>query len=154
MKKVVAVIGTSSPSTDEYEYAFELGKRLADEGYVVLTGGLGGVMEAALKGARDRGGITVGVIPTYSKSDANEFVDIPVLTGMGHARNVVVAASGDVVVAVGGEYGTISEIAIALKLGKRVIGYKAPPVKGVENVTSVEEAVERVMRHTGGSGSD
>ncbi|MCK4928993.1 MAG: TIGR00725 family protein, partial [Methanosarcinales archaeon] len=101
-------------------------------GAVLVCGGRGGVMEAACRGARDGGGTTVGLVPTQQKDDANPYVDIVIVTGMGHARNAIVAASSDVLIAVGGEYGTLSEIALGLKMGKTVIslqgGWEIPGV--------------------------
>jgi len=117
VKKVIGVIGESSASPENYRIAYEVGARLARAGVVVVTGGLSGVMEAASKGAREAGGLTLGILPGGKRSDANPYVDIPVVTGMGHARNSIVVRSSQGVIAVGGWYGTLSEIALALDAG-------------------------------------
>ena len=121
-KVLVAVIGEQDASPRSMELAYAVGAELARRGAVVLTGGLGGVMEAASRGCREAGGLTVGILPGGDPAGANPFVDIPIVTDMGHARNVILVRSADGVVAVGGGYGTLSEIAIALKLGKPVVG--------------------------------
>jgi uncharacterized protein (TIGR00725 family) len=118
----VAVIGGSEPSPGEAAAAEEVGKALARAGATVVCGGLGGVMEAACRGAKAEGGLTVGILPGSDASAANAWVDVAVPTGLGEARNVVVVNSGASVVAIGGEYGTLSEIALALRAGKPVIG--------------------------------
>ncbi len=129
----VAVIGDGSVelNSDLYNVAFEVGKLIAERGYVLICGGLCGVMEAAAKGAKERGGLTVGILPSY-EFNANPYIDVQIPTGMYQARNVLVVASSKVVVAVGGSYGTLSEIGHALKLGKKVIGYKTWKIEGIE----------------------
>jgi len=116
----IGVIGGGKVGRELYSLAEELGRIVGSRGAVVVCGGLGGVMEAACKGAKSAGGLTVGILPGSDRSDANEYVEIAVPTGMGHARNVLIAAASDCLVAVGGEFGTLSEIAIARKLGKPV----------------------------------
>ena len=106
----------------ELDAAEELGRLLADAGAVVVCGGLGGVMEAACRGAQAAGGLTLGILPGRDRGDANRYVEVAVPTGLGEARNALVVRSADVVVAVGGAYGTLSEIALALKTGKPVVG--------------------------------
>jgi uncharacterized protein (TIGR00725 family) len=118
----IAVIGSGRASKEEQDLAEELGRRIAEAGAVVVCGGLGGVMEAACRGARSVGGTTVGILPGADRAAANEHVEMAVATGMGEARNAIVAATADAVVAVGGEFGTLSEIAFALKAGKAVVG--------------------------------
>ena len=146
---IISVIGAGSCSEEIYSLAQELGRRIAQTGAVLVTGGLGGVMEAASKGAKEGGGTTVGILPGVSKDDANRYVDIPVTTGLSHARNVIVVRSADVVIAVSGGYGTLSEIAIALKLGKPVIGIRTwDDVEGVLKADSPEEAMQRVSELT------
>jgi uncharacterized protein (TIGR00725 family) len=120
-KAIIGVIGSALAKGKPYDEAVEVGRLLAEKGAVVLTGGLGGVMEAACKGARDAGGQTIGILPGFNTRDANQYVDIPIITGLNHARNIIVVRSSDALIAVGGEYGTLSEIAFALKLGKPVI---------------------------------
>lgn len=119
----MAVVGPGDGATaDELEAAEEVGRVLADGGCVVVCGGLGGVMEAACKGARSAGGLTLGILPGRDRRDANPHVQVAVPTGLGEARNALVVRSADVVVAVGGAYGTLSEIALALKGGTPVVG--------------------------------
>jgi len=117
----VAVIGPSDASERELALASDVGRLLAEAGCIVYTGGLGGVMEAASRGARDAGGLTVGILPGPDASAANAFVAVPVATGMGEARNVVLIRSAEAVIAVGKGYGTLSEIGFALRLGKRLV---------------------------------
>ena len=105
-------------------------------------------MEAACRGAKQAGGLTVGILPTEDSADANPFVDVPIATGIGEARNAIVARAPDALVAVGGGYGTLSEIALALKWGKRVVGLGAPEVEGILAARTAEEAVALARRTT------
>ncbi|NOZ69638.1 MAG: TIGR00725 family protein [Deferribacteres bacterium] len=143
---VISVIGAGSCDKEIYGVAEETGRLIARNGCILVTGGLGGVMEAASRGAREAGGITVGILPGFSKEDANEYVQIPVVTGMSHARNVIVVRSADAVIAIAGEYGTLSEIAIALKLGRPVVGIRTwENIEGVIRAASPAEAVQKAM---------
>jgi uncharacterized protein (TIGR00725 family) len=119
---IVAVIGDGSCSAENARLAEDVGRLLAEKGAAVVCGGLGGVMEAACRGAKSAGGLTIGILPGRARQDANPYVDIPIVTGMGEARNVIVVSSGQSVIAVSGGYGTLSEIAHALKLGIPVVG--------------------------------
>jgi len=121
-KYFVSVIGASNCSAKESKLAEEVGRELARRGAVVICGGLNGVMEAACRGAKSEGGLTVGILPSNNRRDANPYVDIPIITGIGYARNSIVARSGQAVIAVGGKYGTLSEIAYALQDKIPVIG--------------------------------
>jgi len=118
----VAVIGPGDATSDLLQHAEEVGRLLARRGAIVLCGGLGGCMAAAARGARSAGGMCVGILPGYDAGAANEWVDLPLPTGLGEARNVLVAAGAEAVIAVGGGPGTLSEIALALRLGRRVVG--------------------------------
>lgn len=120
--RYAAVVGAGSCTDVEAGIAYEVGRGLAAHGFVVVTGGLGGVMEAACHGAREAGGTTVGLIPGADRSAANPYVDIALPTGLGEMRNALVVRSADVVIAIGGEHGTLSEIAFALKTGVPVVG--------------------------------
>ena len=122
MRRYVAVIGGSEASPGELATAETLGRLIADEGWVLVCGGLGGVMEAAARGCAASGGMTIGLLPGDDRREANAYVSFAIPTGMGEARNALVARAADVVIAVGGEFGTLSEIAFALKMGKPVIG--------------------------------
>lgn len=124
MATVIAVVGGGEPGEEEAALAEAVGSGLAQRGAVVVCGGLGGVMEAACRGARSAGGMTVGILPGRDPADANPCVDVAVATGMGEARNAVIVNTAHCVVAVGGEYGTLSEIALALRAGKPVVGLR------------------------------
>jgi uncharacterized protein (TIGR00725 family) len=119
---------------------------LAERGVVLVCGGLGGVMESACRGAKGAGGTTLGILPGTDRSAANEFVDVAVPTGLGEARNALVVRAADALIAVGGGYGTLSEIGFALKAGKRVVGIGTWDIEGVEVAGSPDAAVEAVLR--------
>jgi len=144
MRRCVAVIGSSQANEEEYEIAYQVGRHLAKKGVVVVCGGRGGVMEAVCKGAKEEGGITVGILTTYTGEDANPYVDIKVNTGMSWNRNPIVVASGEFVIAIGGHWGTLSEIAYALILGKKVIGYKTHPIEEVKQVHSLQALLDEI----------
>jgi hypothetical protein len=114
---------------------------------VLICGGLGGVMEAACRGVKEAGGLTVGILPGLDPSDANPYVDVVIATGLGEARNALVVNAADAVIAVGGGYGTLSEIGLALRAGKRVVGLGSWEVEGVEALDSPETAVDTVLSH-------
>jgi len=121
-KRFIAVIGGEKPSPPEAQLAEEVGRELAKKEAIVVCGGLGGVMEAACRGASSEGGVTIGILPGDSRQAANPYAQIPIVTGMGYARNAIVVKSTQVVIAIGGSYGTLSEIAYALQFGIPVIG--------------------------------
>jgi uncharacterized protein (TIGR00725 family) len=112
---------------------------------VLVCGGLGGVMEAACRGAREGGGTTVGILPGADRADANPFVDVAVATGLGEARNALVVRSADALVAVGRGYGTLSEIALAIKAGKPVVGVHSWDIDGVDSAATPEQAVAAAL---------
>lgn len=118
----VAVIGASNATEWELATAEDLGRALADAGCVLVCGGLGGVMNAAARGAEAGGGVSIGILPGDERDVASRHLTVAIATGFGEARNAIVARSADVVIAVGGEFGTLSEIALALKMGKPVVG--------------------------------
>lgn len=149
----VAVIGAGRCSEAEAAIAEEVGRLLAAAGAVVLTGGRGGVMEAASRGAAQAGGLVVGILPGADASDANPWVALPVVTGLGEARNVVLMRSAQAVIAVGGECGTLSEIALACKFGCPVVGintWRAVDGSGqrlpIQHAATATEAVETALR--------
>jgi uncharacterized protein (TIGR00725 family) len=117
----VSVIGGGQPTPVEISHAEHVGRLLAERGAIVVCGGLGGIMEAAARGAKRAGGTTVGILPGHDRSAANSYLDVVITTGIGHARNLAVVSSGDAVIAVGGEYGTLSEIGLAAKIGRPVV---------------------------------
>ena len=140
----VAVVGPGEASTHELQAAEDVGAGLAERGAVVVTGGLGGVMEAACRGARSRRGRTVGLLPGEDREAANGWVEIAIATGLGELRNGLVVRAADAVVAVGGGHGTLSEVALALKLGRPVVGLGTWDVHGVEHVSTPAEAIDRI----------
>jgi uncharacterized protein (TIGR00725 family) len=125
--------------------AEEVGRLLARRGAVVVCGGLGGVMEAACRGARSEHGVAVGILPGLDRRAANPHVSVAVATGLGEARNALVVRAADALIAVGGAYGTLSEIALALKAGKRVIGLGTWEIEGVKRADGPEAAVEAAL---------
>ncbi len=142
LKPIIGVIGASQPSAEGLRMAEVVGREIASRGAVLVCGGLGGVMEAASKGAAEAGGDVMGILPGADSLSANPYVTLPVPTNMGHARNVIIAHTADVLIAVEGEYGTLSEIAISLKLGKPVFVLPGgPQVVGTVPVDSAESAV-------------
>ena len=122
METIIGVIGAANASKEEKRTSEEVGVLIARKKCFLLCGGMGGVMEAACRGAKSAGGTTIGILPGPESSSANRFIDIPIVTGMGEARNVIVAKSSHSIIAVGGSFGTLSEISFALKSGIPVIG--------------------------------
>jgi uncharacterized protein (TIGR00725 family) len=142
MKKIVAVIGASNASPELLKIAEDVGRQIAENGWILINGGLTGVMEASAKGAKEAGGVVVGILPTPSTDSANQYVTIPIATNMGHARNIIIAHTADALIAVGGGEGTLSEIAIARKLGKPVFGIKSWDVAGVISKPDAASAID------------
>lgn len=147
MARQVSVIGSGAAWEDAAE---EIGRLLAERGCTVVTGGLGEVMAAAHRGAKSAGGTTIAILPGERLDGANEWADHVVVTGVGHARNLAVAASGEAVIAVGGQWGTLAEIAFARILGRPVVALEgAPAAAGVERAATPAEAVELALRQLG-----
>jgi hypothetical protein len=149
----IAVVGPSAGTPAELAIGEAVGRRIAEAGSVLVCGGMGGVMEAAAGGCADAGGRSVGILPSESRLDANPYVTIAVATGMGEARNAIVVRTADVVIAVHGEYGTLSEIALALKMGKPVVGLGTwelgkggEPVAAIVPANDAREAVDTALR--------
>lgn len=142
MKKVIGVIGTGKYSKKDCLDAEKVGRQIALKGCILACGGLKGVMEAACKGAKSEGGTTVGIIPSGKKSTANKYIDICIATGIGEARNVIVVNSSDAIIALGGGFGTLSEISFALKSGIPVIGLNTWNVS--ENIIRCKDPEEAV----------
>ncbi len=139
----ISVIGSGA---EHEERAEEVGRLLAERGAVVVTGGRGEVMAAASRGAKSAGGTTIGVVPGETRAEANEWVDHVVVTGIGHARNLAVVASGDAVIAVGGRYGTLAEIGLALTLGRRVVVLEPGwEIEGTVRAETPAQAVELAL---------
>lgn len=144
---LIAVVGGSQCSPADYQAAAEVGRLIACRGGIVICGGLSGVMEAACRGAVEAGGMTVGVLPGEEPDQANQFVTIPIVTGIGIARNIIIVRSAGALIAVDGKYGTLSEIAFALQLGKPVFCLNSwNTLPGVTPVDSPTEAVEKAFQ--------
>ena len=142
----ISVIGAGKCDAQTYALAEQVGRELAQQGATVVCGGLGGVMEGACKGAKDAGGRTVGILPGEDRADANPYVDIPIVTGMAEARNAIVVRTGSAVIAIGGEYGTLIEIAFALKFEIPVIGLDTWPLgRGVVEARDAQQAVQLAL---------
>jgi hypothetical protein len=152
MGPLIAVIGGSSPTAEEASLAEAVGRALAEAGAVLICGGREGVMEAACRGAKEGGGMTIGVLPGADISQMNPYVDVPIVTGIRDARNAIITRTAEVVIAVGGSYGTLSEIGFALGFGKPVIGLRTwvveregHPAAPIVRVDSPEEAVSQAL---------
>ena len=142
----IGVIGGASPESKYRQIAFDVGKRIAEKGAILVCGGLGGIMEAAARGAKNAGGITVGILPGTSHEDANAYIDFPLATGMGYARNSLVAMNADVLIAVDGQFGTLTEIAYGNIYRKKVIGIGTWEIQGVKNAETAEEAIDLALK--------
>lgn len=138
---LIAVLGGRECDAETYRNAYMVGKGIAERGGVLICGGKNGVMEAACKGASEAGGCTVGILPDDTDCGANPFVQIVIPTGIGIARNSIIARSCQSAIAIGGKYGTLSEIAYCLQLGKRVCSLNSWEIEGVTPVNTAEEAV-------------
>jgi uncharacterized protein (TIGR00725 family) len=141
----VAVVGPGEATDEESVAAEQVGRGLAEAGAITVCGGLGGVMAAACRGASSAGGLTVGILPGDDRAAANQWVQAVIPTGLGELRNGLVVRAADVLVAVGGGHGTLSEIALALKAGRPVVGIGTWEIEGVERVDDPEAAVARAL---------
>jgi len=145
----VTVIGGSKCSEESWAIAYRLGKLIACEGWVLICGGQGGVMEAVCQGVKEEGGLAVGILPDSDTTEANSYLNVKIPTGLGYARNILVVRAADSIIAVDGEYGTLSEIAFALNEGKTVYGINTWGIKGVIEIKSPEEAIEKIKKNIG-----
>ncbi len=143
-KILISVIGGRKVEKSLLKQAESVGRLLAKEDAILICGGLGVVMEAVSRGMKSEGGLTIGILPQDHREKANPFVDIPIATGLGIGRNAIIARAADAIIAVGGEYGTLSEIAFALQMGKPVVGISTWNIKGVISAQDAEEAVNKV----------
>lgn len=148
-KAAIAVIGGREAGAEALHEAEEAGRLIASSGAILITGGLGGVMEAASRGAKGAGGLTVGILPSDETDSANPYIDVPVATGFGIGRNVIIARTADALVAVGGQYGTLSEIAYALQLGKPVAGIGGWKIEGVHEAADAADAIRHLLGRIG-----
>ncbi|MGE5893229.1 MAG: TIGR00725 family protein [bacterium] len=144
-RPIIAVIGGRRASKALLVTACEVGKEIALRGAVLVCGGLGGVMESASQGAKAADGTTIGILPHDHSGSENPFIDIPIATGLGIGRNVIIARTADAFIAVGGEYGTLSEIAFALQMEKPVVGINTWDIKGVIRAETATDAVNKVF---------
>ena len=155
----ISVIGGATADGDALERAEAVGRGIAEAGAVLVCGGRGGVMEAASRGAREAGGVVIGVLPGLDPDDGNEHLTHGIATGVGHARNLAVVASGDAVIAIGGEWGTLSEIALARRLERPVVGIETWPLRnragtdlGIAEAEGPNDAVARALEAAASSG--
>jgi len=138
-KKIIAVIGGNQATKEIKKKAYQVGKIIAENDCILICGGLGGVMEASAKGAKENDGLTIGILPGTNKADANPYIDIPIVTAMSNARNSIIARTCDLAIAIDGKYGTLSEIAYCLNFGKTVLGIDTFQIEGIVKIKDVEE---------------
>jgi uncharacterized protein (TIGR00725 family) len=141
----VAVVGPGDATAQELQDAEVVGSGLAVAGTVVVTGGMGGVMAAACRGARSAGGVTIGILPGGDRRAGNEWLSVAIPSGLGELRNGLIVRAADAIVAVGGAYGTLSEVALALKTGVPVVGLRTWKIDGIEQAATPAEAVTRAV---------
>jgi len=146
--KIIGVIGGSVVDKKTYDIAFRVGQLIAESQATLICGGMTGVMEAACKGAKAKGGITIGILPGSDPADANLWIDYPIATGLGHARNLIIINTAQSLIAISQGYGTLSEIAFALKSGKKVYGIGTWDIKGITTCDSPEIAVSNALINT------
>jgi uncharacterized protein (TIGR00725 family) len=145
IQKIIGVIGAGRADASLTRIAEEVGRLIALKGARLICGGLGGVMEAASRGAKAADGLTIGILPHDSTEEANPYIDVPVATGFGEGRNIVIIRTADLIIAIGGEYGTLSEIAFALKLRKPVIGINTWEIRGIIKADTPDAAVAKAF---------
>ncbi len=150
-RKIIAVIGGSQPDENSLKIAEEVGSLIAQKDAILITGGLGGVMSAASKGAKQADGLVIGILPTTDKESANPYVDIPIITGMSEARNIIIARTCDCAVAIDGKYGTLSEIAYCLMFNVPVVGINtweiaAPIIVAKDAKEAINIAFDKILK--------
>lgn len=138
-QKIIAVLGGNIATKKICKKAYQVGQIIAEKDCILLCGGLGGVMEASAKGAKENGGLTIGILPGTNKADANPYIDIPIVTAMSNARNAIIARTCDLAIAINGKYGTLSEIAYCLNFGKTVLGIDTFQIEGITKIESIDE---------------
>ena len=149
MKKrlIIGVIGGSVCKTRQIgEIAYDVGREIARRGHLLVCGGMGGVMEFACRGATENGGMTIGILPGKNRQESNPYIDIPIVTAMSHARNAIIVRTADALIAVDGEYGTLSEIALAKVLGKPVYGLSTWNIRGVIKCRSPKKILDSIEK--------
>ncbi|MFQ6084052.1 MAG: TIGR00725 family protein [Candidatus Aminicenantia bacterium] len=147
-KKIrIGVIGGGKKINQKiWNLAYQVGKLIAQKGAILVCGGLWGVMEAAAKGAKEAGGYTIGILPGNDIKEANPFIGLPIATGLGYSRNSLVAMNSEVIIAVDGQYGTLTEIAYGLIYGKKVIGLQTWEIEGIIKANTPEEAIKLAFK--------
>ncbi len=140
-RRYIGVIGAGECDANLAQLAEAVGRGIAEAGAGLVCGGMGGVMEAACRGAKAAGGMTIGILPGPDRSDANRYVEVAIATGVNEARNLAIIRTADALIAVGGSYGTLSEIGFALKAGKKVVGLRTWEIEGIVPAATAEEAV-------------
>ncbi len=146
-KKIrIGVIGGGKPDAKSRQIAFKVGQLIAEKGAILICGGLSGVMEEASRGAKQAGGMTIGILPGNSPQDANPHIDVAIATGLGYGRNSLVAMNSDVIIAINGQFGTLTEIAYGSIYGKKIIGLGTWDIEGVIKAESAEEAVNLALK--------
>lgn len=143
----ITVIGGSRCSKKDYKIARETGMLIAQEGWTLICGGRTGIMEAACRGAKERNGLTVGILPSIDGKEGNKYLDVKIPTGLGYARNVLVVRASDIIIAISGKYGTLSEIAFAFNEDRKVIGINTWKIKGVVQVKTPQQAISYIKKH-------
>lgn len=147
----IGIIGGNMPDMISSRNAEKMGRLIAENGYILVNGGMKGVMEASARGAKSAGGLVIAILPGKSVSDANPFVDIAIPTGIGYLRNALVVLNSDVLVAINGSYGTLSEIAYSQIYGKTTFGLNTWNIQGVIPLASPEEVIRHINRHLDGN---
>ncbi|MBD3414735.1 MAG: TIGR00725 family protein [Candidatus Aminicenantes bacterium] len=142
----IGIIGGAKPNPESRKTAYETGRLIAEKQAVLVCGGLSGVMEAAARGHKEAGGVSIGILPGSSTKDANPYIDIPIATGLGYTRNSLVVMNSDVLIAIDGHYGTLSEIAYGFIQDKKVIGLGTWDINGILKADSPEQAVELALK--------
>lgn len=145
---IIGIIGGNKCDKQIEKIAEETGAELAKRKHILLCGGMGGVMAAACRGAKKSGGLTIGILPGKTKDDANKYIDIPIITAMSHARNAIIVRTADIIIAISGKYGTLSEIGLARAIDKTVIGLKTWDIPGIIKVNSVKEIFDLLKAAT------
>ena len=145
-RKIVAVIGSRDCDATLYQMAQEVGRRVAEGGAILVCGGRGGIMEAACRGVAEAKGVSVGILPGNDIADANDYVTVPIASGIGLARNYLIVRSATAAIAIGGQYGTLSEIAYCLQLGVPVFSLRSWDIKGVIQVETPAQAVDLALQ--------
>jgi uncharacterized protein (TIGR00725 family) len=147
--KRIGLIGGSSPAPKHLQAAEAMGRLIAENGFVLVNGGLKGVMEASARGAKSRGGWVIGILPGRSTQETNPYTDIVIPTGLGYLRNALVVLNSDILVAIDGSYGTLSEIAYTQIYGKKVFGIETWDIPGVSAVETPQAAMRQIIAHFG-----